>query len=940
MRILLALLHNKYFKIGLFIPLFIFLFHISNGVIANNYILQKKTSYNSSSNQADTLKHNPIAMPYNRLIDPVGTVVRFGDPNLENHSLDATLLPGKKQIVVEDRYGIIILDVATQKILARYSLPGDKKYKSLMSTFSGIKAIEKDGETFIFWSVAGNGTPNACVLQAKWNGKNISIVQAFILKPLLPSPTALPNELEVLNENGEFYLYVVLNGNNQISKIRVRDQQIIWTASTGVAPYGITIVSNSVYVTNWGGPIPTDTIHQETAGVPWGSTYIDPKTGATKFGTVSVFNKITGEKSNEIAVGLHPNAIIHSPDNHLIYVANGNSDYISVINIKTSKVIDTIPVSLYKAKKYYEGSTPNAMAIDPSGKTLYVANGMNNALAIIETGVTENQYKLINPHIRGFIPTEAYPSGIILLDNKIFVTNLEATGARVNSNTILKDSTITKKTDIPIIVDGAFNAHKQLASVSFIPMPNQKQLDLYTEKVKKLNLVYQNILSRRLPRKGIAPQPIPERIGEPSLFKHVIYIIKENRTYDQVLGDMKEGNGKASLCIFGENFTPNQHQLSKDFLLMDNYFASGKCSAEGHQWTDAAIVTDYVEKNVRAWFRSYPHVQTDAMVYNKEGFIWNNALDHGKTVRIYGEACVPKTDPSENWTSIYQKTINNQPIKIQNITTISRVRPILSQEYPGFDNPKINDQLRARAFIKELNEFEQKPGDQLPQLMILALPCDHTVGTNPGYPTPKAMVADNDLALGKIIEAVNKSRFWDSTVIFVTEDDSQSGWDHVSAYRTTCFIVSPYSRLQKTISTNYNQTSMVRTIEQILGIPPMNSFDATATPMFECFSKKSDFTFRYTTLPNRIPLDELNQPLSALKGKALYYAKLSSKPEFEGIDSGDDDVFNRILWFNAKGNVRYPAKEAGKDTDDDKKITLKKGSQNKIPQFTAKILIK
>lgn len=928
MKVLSCLQNRKYFQPRSFILLLcLSFFQISNTVNATNGFQQQKQSTLNTKDQTDTLPdHKPISMPYNRLIDPVGTVVRFGDPNLENHSLDATLLPSKKQIVVEDRYGIVILDAATQKIVTRYALRSDKKYKSLMSTFSGIKAIEENGETFIFWSIAESNSPNDFVLQAKYDGKNISIVQAFPFKPLPPSLTALPNELEVLKENGELYLYVVLNGNNQVSRIRVRDQQLIWTANTGVAPYGITIVNNSLYVTNWGGPTPTDTLNRETAGVPWGSTYIDPKTGATKFGTVSVFNKTTGEKTNEISVGLHPNAIIHSTDNRFIYVANGNSDYISVINVNTSMVIDTIPVSLYNIKKYYEGSTPNALAIDPSGKFLYVANGMNNALAVIETGVAANLEKLNNPHLTGFIPTEAYPSGIILLDKNIFVTNLEATGARVNSNTILKGLSASKKSDIPITEEGAYNSHKQLASVSFIPMPNQKQLDLYTEKVKKLNMVYLNILSRKLPRKGIAPQPIPERIGEPSLFKHVIYIIKENRTYDQVLGDMKQGNGKASLCIFGENITPNQHQLSKDFLLMDNYLTSGKCSAEGHQWTDAAMVNDYVEKNVRAWFRSYPHVQQDAMVYDKEGFIWNNALDHGKTVRIYGETCVPKIDSSYSWTTVYQRTINNQPIKVENITTISRVRPILSPDYPGFDNPKINDQLRARAFINELNEFEQKPGDQLPQLMILALPSDHTVGTNPGYPTPNAMVADNDLALGKIVEAVNKSRFWDSTVIFVTEDDSQSGWDHVSAYRTTCFVISPYSRLQKTISANYNQTSMVRTIEQILGIPPMNSFDATATPMFECFSKKPDLTFRYTTLPNRTPLDELNTPLTALKGKALYYARLSSKPEFEGIDSGDDDLFNRILWFNAKGNARYPAKESGKDEDNDKKSPLYKGN--------------
>ena len=241
---------------------------------------------------------------------------------------------------------------------------------------------------------------------------------------------------------------------------------------------------------------------------------------------------------------------------------------------------------------------------------------------------------------------------------------------------------------------------------------------------------------------------------------------------------------------------------------------------EGHQWTDAAMVTDYVEKNVRAWFRSYPHVQYDALVYDQKGFIWNNAADHGKTVRIYGEASMPDIDESLSWTDIYKMYQKGEMPKFRNTTTISRVEPMLSQNYPASDYFKIPDQARADAFIKELKEYESLPGEQFPELSVMALSLDHTSGTRPGMPTPRAMVADNDLALGRIIEAISQSRFWENTVIFVTEDDSQAGWDHVSAYRTTGFVVSPYSQSGKVVSTNYNQTSMVRSIEQILGIPP------------------------------------------------------------------------------------------------------------------------
>jgi hypothetical protein len=490
--------------------------------------------------------------------------------------------------------------------------------------------------------------------------------------------------------------------------------------------------------------------------------------------------------------------------------------------------------------------------------------------------------------------------------NNLFVTNLEGEGAGVSTKEF-------KTTQVPTNVT-AYNSHHQKATISIIPLPSEQLLQQYTQRVKTLNLTFRQDIAKLVPRKNILPKPMPERIGEPSVFKHVLYIIKENRTYDQVLGDLPQGKGMPSLCIYGDSITPNQHKVAKDFVLMDNYYASGKCSAEGHQWTDAAMVTDYVEKNVRAWFRSYPHVQEDALVYNKQGFIWNNAADHGKKVRIYGEASVPHYDEKLSWTDIYNNYQAGIPLKFYNTSTISRVRPMLSQNYPGSDELKITDQVRASAFINELKGYEQKPGDELPELMVMALSLDHTEGTRPGFPKPEAMVADNDLALGRIIEAVSKSRFWKNTVIFVTEDDSQAGWDHISAYRTTGFVVSPYSQLQKTVSTNYNQTCIVRSIEQILGIPPMNIIDATALPMFNCFGSKPS-AYTYNAVPNRIPLNNINPKLTALKGKALYYAKASLKPEFDHIDGGSDDLLNRILWHAAKGNKTYPAKLTGKDDD-------------------------
>jgi hypothetical protein len=389
------------------------------------------------------------------------------------------------------------------------------------------------------------------------------------------------------------------------------------------------------------------------------------------------------------------------------------------------------------------------------------------------------------------------------------------------------------------------------------------------------------------------------------VFKHVVYIIKENKTYDQVFGDMPGGRGMHQFCVYGDSVTPNQHQLAKVFSLMDNYYASGKSSAEGHQWADAAMVSDYIEKNVRAWFRSYPHRQEDALVYNKNGFLWNNALDHGKKVLIYGEACLTHYDKTLKWLNIYNAYLSHKDQGFFNTTTIARIRPVISPGYPDCDNLIFTDQLRAEIFLNDWKHWEKEPGDNVPDLMVLSLPNDHTEGTRPDFPTPKSMVADNDLALGKIVDELTHSRFWDSTVVFVTEDDSQSGWDHISPYRTTGLVLSPYSVLGKTIHTNFNQTSIVRTIEQILGIPPLNVIDATALPMFDCFTNKRA-AYKYTFLPNKIPLTQLNKPLAELTGKAFYYAKLSVTKAFKEVDSGEDDLMNRILWFDAKGKVPYP----------------------------------
>lgn len=383
------------------------------------------------------------------------------------------------------------------------------------------------------------------------------------------------------------------------------------------------------------------------------------------------------------------------------------------------------------------------------------------------------------------------------------------------------------------------------------------------------------------------------------------YIIKENRTYDQIFGDLPQGNGDPALVHFGREVTPNHHALAETFVLMDNYYCSGILSADGHQWTDEAYVTDYIEKFFGDFTRSYPYDGGDALAYASSGFIWDNVLKHGLTFRDYGEFVDAVIEPKNStFTDMYQDFINGtHKIKITAKPNLPQLKPYLCPTYVGFPNT-VPDVYRANEFIKELKQYEKN--NNFPNFIIMLLPNDHTSGTRPGTPTPKAAVADNDLALGRIVEAISHSKFWQQTCIFVTEDDPQAGLDHVDGHRTVGLVISPYTKRGETVSTYYSQINMFRTMENILGIPPMNQFDLAAEPMFDCFTNTPDFS-PYEALKNNIPLDQLNPALSSLSGDALYWAQKSLEQDLEDYDRIDEDIFNRIIWHAVKGyEVPYP----------------------------------
>jgi DNA-binding beta-propeller fold protein YncE len=539
------------------------------------------------------------------------------------------------------------------------------------------------------------------------------------------------------------------------------------------------------------------------------------------------------------------------------------------------------------------GSAPNALAISPDGATLYVANGADNAICQVRLGSTPSG-PAKESRIEGYIPTAWYPGAVVVNSTGefLFVANVKGYGSR---------NIMTERK--------GYNSHDHLGSISVLRVPDEAKLKEYTWIVKENNL-----LATSPADSGAKTQAAPSdaektpallRTGQISHFKHVLYIIKENRTYDQVFGDLPQANGDSTLTIFGREITPNHHHLAETFVTLDNFYCSGVLSADGHQWTDEAYASDYLEKSFGDFVRSYPYDGDDALAYVPSGFIWDNVLRHGFSFRDYGEFVNAEISPADaGFMDIYNDYLKGvNTIKIQAKANLATLQPYLCPTYVGFPNT-IPDVYRAREFIKELHQFEKR--NNLPNFMIMLLPNDHTSGTRPGRPTPRAAVSDNDLALGQIVEAVSKSKFWPETCILITEDDPQAGFDHVDGHRTVALVISPYTKRHQVISTFYTQISMVRTIESILGLEPMNQFDQAAKPMTDCFTEIADFT-PYTALPNNVSLDEINPPLSSLHGEALHWANESLAQDLEEVDRIDEDTFNRIIWFAMKGpDVPYP----------------------------------
>jgi len=578
----------------------------------------------------------------------------------------------------------------------------------------------------------------------------------------------------------------------------------------------------------------------------------------------------------KIPVGDHPNQIVVHPTDNRLFVACASSNGVWVVDTKRGVVTEVISTSLFPNAP--EGSTPDALVVSPDGETLYVANADNNCIAVIDIEVQNKSA------IKGFVPTGWYPTAVnITPDGKNLLVGV-GKGNQSKANPIIDnppktDGETESRRGIPYTYIGATLS----GSLTLVPIPDETKLKEYTAMVYR-NCPYSDSQLTTAPHS--VPTAIPTTVGAPSPIKYVIYIIKENRTYDQVFGDLaegpnKKGKGDPALCMFPRKVTPNHHKLAEEFVLLDNLYCNGQVSRDGHPWSTMAYHTDYIARDWHLSYSSRSGVQDDdegSLSNGPSGYLWDACARAGISYRNYGE---------------YGRRVSDDE---GNLRMEGRVPGLVGHMCPNYGiakvaDARVRDTDNAVAFIEEYDAFTQS--NAMPRFMMLSLGEDHTSGTRPGAFTPQACVASNDLALGQIVEHVSKGPHWKETAIFVIEDDAQNGPDHVDAHRTVGLVISPYTKRQFVDSAQYSTVSMIRTMELILGLPPLSQYDAAARPMFNSFTDKPDLT------PYKLTSAEID--LMAVNDKFAYGAMRSMEMDFTEYDKIDDFELNEILWRSIMG---------------------------------------
>ena len=729
-----------------------------------------------------------------------------------------------------------LIDIKTEKILDNIEI---KK------SWLGLKF--SSDEKYLF---ASGGNDN-WILQYSTAGNKLKLVDSIKLGKKWPNKIS-PAGIEI--DDAKHLLYVVTKDNNSLYIINLIDKTIVKQVQLDAEAYTCLLSPDKtqLYISMWGSR------------------------------KVAVYSTLEGAVLNTVDVGDHPNELCLTKNGKYLFVANALDNSVSIIDINKTAVIETLTSSLYPDAP--QGSTTNGLALSADEKTLFIANADNNCLAVFDVS---HPGKSIS---KGFIPVGWYPTCVKVIGKKIFVTNGKGFSSFANPKGPQPIKSRVKHQaddeDGPQYIGGLMKG-----TMSIIDMPSEKQLSIFSQRVYK-NTPYTK--EKEMLSQGEEGNPIPKKIGNKSPIKYVFYIVKENRTYDQVLGDVKEGNGDTSLVLFGEKVTPNQHKLVKDFVLLDNFYVDGEVSADGHNWSLGAYATDYLEKN---WVTSYggrggeyDAEGTRKIANNKGGFIWDACKRAGVSYRTYGE-----------FADDYKANI---PVLENHFCTY----------YTSWDQ-KVRDTTRVNQWKRDFDSLVAI--NALPQMNTLRLINDHTEGMGKGRPTPFAHVADNDLSVGMFIEFLSKSPIWKESVVFILEDDAQNGPDHVDAHRSPAYVIGPYVKRNFVDHTPYTTSGMLRTMELILGIPPMSQYDAAAIPLWRCFTATPDYT-GYIALPNNIDLTEKNVAWNEL-------AERSAKFDLSKEDRVPDLEFSEVIWKGVKGlhsimpaprRAAFVKVKAGKDDDD------------------------
>jgi YVTN family beta-propeller protein len=744
------------------------------------------------------------------------------------------LSPDRSRVVVLlngwGQQGIQVVDRGSGEVLQTISLP---------AVFLGI-AFSPDGR-----SLYVSGGNQDLIYRFGWHDGKATLADSIPLaiKKSNESGTRYPAGIGISSDGRT--LYAAENLADSVAVIDIASRRVVQRLATEKYPYGVVVGQDGlVYVSAWGG---------------WTVSAFPPRTNGTL------------NDGTRIRVGRHPSAMTLSPNGSRLFVASGSTDKVAVVDTRSLIVVATINDPSPAATG--EGSTPNAIAISPDGARAFVAEADNNAVAVFSLSAGTSGIATVGTadSLLGRFPVGWYPSALAVDGNDVLVLNAKGRGPRPNPGHWQPGQSMP-----PHTADYTLGQNNGTLTIAGVARASASELTMLSARV-----VSANGWNLAQARKQYPP------------FEHVIYIIKENRSYDQVFGDLWQADGDTSLLFFPRSVSPNHHALAERFGIFDRFFVNAEVSADGHNWSTAAYVTDYGEKTIALQYsgrgRTYDYQGTNRNVIPDDdvsepssGYLWNLAQRAGITYRNYGEFVSESDDPPPA----------NQPVRTT--PTKAALAGHTNTAYSGW-NLDIPDQARVDVWLREFQEFVS--GGNLPALEILLLPNDHTSGASAGRPTPRAYMADNDLALGRIIEALSRSPYWKNTVVFVLEDDAQDGPDHVDSHRSPMLVISAYNR-GRVFHRFANTSDVIATIEDVLGLARMSQFDHYARPLREIWESTPDLT-PYVALHSSIPLDQKNPPRTAL-------ARESKKLELSKVDMADEDAFNRILWSAIKGNVPYP----------------------------------